>query len=193
MKHTHAKSALYLVCLVLLVSAGCGTRGYQSAAPGSVLGSIPGDDASRKVVTFRVVGKGVAPEKSLTQGEAAIMAERAAVADGYRLLVEKISGVYVDAFMKAGYGSVNQEMIVTKARSWLRGVEIMETRQAAHGITEAELQLDIYFARRNMVWWPSGLGPGLYPVEDGIMYNSALHYDYPPAAYNQPVHPGWVR
>ncbi|MCA1786967.1 MAG: LPP20 family lipoprotein [Desulfobacteraceae bacterium] len=192
MKHTHAKSALYLVCLVLLVSAGCGTRGYQStAAPGSVLGRTPDDGASRKVVAFRVVGKGVAPEKSLTPGEAAIMAERAAVADGYRLLVEKISGVYVDAFMKAGYGSVNQEMIVTKARSWLRGVEIMEVRQTAHGITEAELQLDIYFARRDMIWWPSGLGPGLYPVEDGVLYNSA--FDYPPAAYNQPVHPGWVR
>jgi outer membrane protein FlgP len=189
MKHT--MGALCLVCLVLMVFAGCGTGSRRSAASGPVLEHSPGDTASRKVVTFTVVGKGVAPERSLTQGEAAIMAERAAVADGYRLLVEKISGVYVDAFMKAGYGSVNQEMIVTKAQSWLRGVEIMETRQTAHGIIEAELQLDIYFARRNMVWWPSGLGSGLYPVEDGVLSHSV--FDYPPAAYRQPVHPGWVR
>jgi len=39
------------------------------------------------------------------------MAERAAVADGYRQLVEKVRGVYVDAFMKAGRGTVNHDVI----------------------------------------------------------------------------------
>ena len=161
-------AGICLVCLLWGFFAGCGTLGKNSGttAPGQVLGQDQNTQASQKVVTFEVVGKGLEPEKSLTRGEAALMAERAAVADGYRQLVEKISGVYVEAFMQAGYGTVNQEMITTRAQSWLRGVEVVEIRRAAHGITEAHLQLSIYFARKDMVWWPRGLGGKMTPKED---------------------------
>lgn len=155
------------VAVLLILLSGCSSMGQGSAttSPGPVLGLDQGDSNTQKVVTFEVIGKGLEPENALTKGEAKIMAERAAVADGYRQLVEKLRGVYVDAFMKAGFGTVNQDMITTKTQSWLRGVDIVEIRFAEHDITEAVMELSIYFAKKDMVWWPSGLGHKLKPVE----------------------------
>jgi len=153
--------------LVWVVLSGCSFTGPdRKVSPGPVLGLNQDDTSSRKVVTFEVIGKGLEPEKALTKGEAKLMAERAAVADGYRQLVEKVRGVYVEAFMKAGFGSVSQEVITTKTQSWLRGVEIVEIRQGEYDITQAHMQLTIYFAKKDMVWWPAGLGSGVKPVED---------------------------
>lgn len=156
-----------LIVLTILALAGCSTgKSTNQTAPGNVLGLDQGSGSSQKVVTFDVVGKGLEPENALTKGEAKLMAERAAIADGYRQMVEKVRGVYVDAFMKAGYGKVNQDLISTKTQSWLRGVEVVEIREARYGITEAHMQLSIYFAKQDMVWWPTGIGPNARPVQD---------------------------
>ena len=157
--------------LMVLVVAGCSVRKpTMQASPGSVLGGDQDQAAVQKVVTFDVVGKGLEPEHALTKGEAKLMAERAAIADGYRKMVEKIRGVYVEAFMKAGYGKVNEDLVSTRTQSWLRGVEVTEVREARYGITEALMRLNVYFAKEDMVWWPTGIGPNVSPVEDkGIL------------------------
>ncbi len=144
-----------------LLFCACGSFPSSSVGgPGKVLNSPDGESDDQKVVTFYVIGKGLEPENALSKGEAVLMAERAAVADGYRQLVEKISGVYVDALTRAGYGAVDQDRIVTRTQSWLRGVEVLEIRKSEYGVTEAQMQLSIYFAKKNMIWWPAGLGNG---------------------------------
>lgn len=149
-----------------------GCAGSTAVSPGGVLSSPGGTAENQKVITFHVVGKGLEPENALTKGEAVLMAERAAVADGYRQLAEKISGVYVDAFMKAGRGSVNQEQIQIHTQTWLRGTEIMEFGREEYGITSARMQLRIYFSKQGMVWWPMGIGQNLKPA--GRSFWSAL-------------------
>lgn len=155
---------LSIVLLGVFVSvflfAGCSVSGTSStkASPGKVLGPSGGEKDKNKVITFMVVGKGLEPENALSKGEAVLMAERAAVADGYRQLVEKIRGVYVDAFMRAGRGTVNYDSIQVHTQSWLRGTEIMELYPGEYGITNARLRLRINFAKEGMVWWPVGLG-----------------------------------
>ncbi|WP_022668242.1 LPP20 family lipoprotein [Desulfospira joergensenii] len=151
--------------LLIFFFSGCTTTGFQStaSAPGDVLGTTGSSVDNQKVVTFYVIGKGLEPENALTKGEAVIMAERAAVADGYRQLVEKVRGVYVDAFMKAGRGTVNHDMIQIHTQSWLRGAEIMEVSQGEYGITSARLRLRINFAKQGMVWWPVGMGNNVEP------------------------------
>ncbi len=154
-------SMMLLAGLVsVLFFSGCGSLGTQSAAggPGSVLGPPGGASEDHKVVTFFVVGKGLEPENALSKGEAVLMAERAAVADGYRQLVEKVRGVYVDAFMRAGRGTIDYDTIQVHTQSWLRGTEIMEISRGEYGITKARLRLRINFARNGMVWWPVGIG-----------------------------------
>jgi hypothetical protein len=135
----------------------------MSSSPGGVLDAANGSANSQKIVTFYVTGKGLEPENALTKGEAVLMAERAAVADGYRQLVEKVRGVYVDAFMKAGRGTINHDAIQVHTQSWLRGTEIMEVTQGEYGITNARLRLRINFSKKGMVWWPVGLGDNVTP------------------------------
>ncbi len=158
------KGVMGVLFMVVFVLTGCGTgltpvTTSDTGGTGSVVGQVN----EQKVVTFDVTGKGLEPETALTKGEAVIMAERAAIVDGYRQLVEKIHGVYVDAYMKAGYGTVNHELIKTNTQSWLRGVEIVEIRQANHGITEVQMQLRVNFTKKGMIWWPSGIGSNVSP------------------------------
>jgi hypothetical protein len=151
--------------LLVLFFFGCSNSGRSvSSAPGSVLDSAGGSADNHKIVTFYVTGKGLEPENALTKGEAVIMAERAAVADGYRQLVEKVRGVYVDAFMKAGRGTINHDAIQIHTQSWLRGTELMEITKGEYGITNARLRLRINFAKEGMIWWPVGIGDNVKPV-----------------------------
>ena len=156
---------LRLFVLVLFFS-GCSSKLSSTAegGPGKVLGPPGGDAEDYKVVTFFVTSKGLEPENALSKGEAVLMAERAAVADGYRQLVEKIRGVYVDAFMRAGRETVDYDTIQVHTQSWLRGTEIMEISQGEYGITNVRLRLRINFNKDGMVWWPVGIGQDVKPV-----------------------------
>jgi len=159
------KVLVLIVVLLVLPFYGCNTGGRSaSSAPGGVLDSAAGSADNHKIVTFYVTGKGLEPENALTKGEAILMAERAAVADGYRQLVEKVRGVYVDAFMRAGRGTINHDAIQVHTQSWLRGTEIMEITQEDYGITNARLRLRINFAKDGMIWWPVGIGDNVKPV-----------------------------
>ncbi|MFN2357742.1 MAG: hypothetical protein ABR534_08380 [Desulfotignum sp.] len=143
--------------LVFLL-AGCNI--YQ-ASPGPVLKNSPDQSGHNRIVTFTVTGKGVEPEAALTRGQARLMAERAAVADGYRQFVEKLQGVYVEAFSAAGYGTIDEDTLKTSTRAVLRGVEIKEISHGDFGIARAVMELRIHFTRHGMIWWPEGLGRDL--------------------------------
>ncbi len=138
------------------MSSSC--RYYAVGAPGSVVEPQMQKPDLHKIVTFDVVGKGVEPEAALTMGQAKLLAERAAIADGYRQFVEKLRGVLVESYTESGSGMVSQDMIKLKTQSWLRGVEIIEVTRGEYGITQAHMQLRINFTRKGMIWWPTGLG-----------------------------------
>ena len=160
------KKLLVLSASLLVMSLfGCNQLGQSvSSSPGGVLNAAGGSADTHKIVTFYVTGKGLEPENALSKGEAVLMAERAAVADGYRQMVEKVRGVYVDAFMKAGRGTVNHDAIQVHTQSWLRGTELMEISQGEYGITQARMRLRINFTKKGMVWWPVGVGDNVKPV-----------------------------
>ncbi len=156
---------LFVVFAAGLIFAGCSASGKVTAsAPGKVLGPPDGSGNRQRAVTFFVIGKGLEPENALTKGEAVLMAERAAVADGYRQLAEKLRGVYIDAFMRAGRGTVDYDLIRTQTQSWLRGTEIVEFTQGRYGITKVRMRLRINFSKKGMIWWPAGIGDDVEPV-----------------------------
>ncbi|MCG8551036.1 MAG: hypothetical protein MI799_11605 [Desulfobacterales bacterium] len=154
------KKLMIFFVLVFSSSAfiGCvGTVTSQQSASNQFMVTTHASPPAHKIVTFDVIGKGIEPEGALSKGQAVLMAERAAVADGYRQFVEKIRGVYVDAYMKSGHGAVNWDVVKTSTQSWLRGVELIEVKHAAFGIIEAHMQLRVNFVKDEMIWWPTGI------------------------------------
>ncbi|SDT84584.1 LPP20 family lipoprotein [Desulfobacula phenolica] len=142
------KKTSIMVCglfFSVLFFSGCSRFNISSIAvgPGNICGMAGGEGYDQKMVAFQVIGKGLEPENALSKAEAVLMAQRAAVADGYRQLAEKVHGVYVDAVMQSGRGIITHDAIRVQTQSWLRGAEIMEIYQGDHGITNAKLRLKI--------------------------------------------------
>ncbi len=135
-----------------------------SSTGGTVEYSNNDSTSQQRIVTFEVIGKGLIPETAINTGQGRLMAERAAISDGYRQLVEKIRGVYVDAYSQTTNGVIDYDVIRTKTQSWLRGVQVLEVKEAGYGIFNAKLQLRIYFTETDMIWWPAGIGNSIVPA-----------------------------
>ncbi len=101
------------------------------------------DDNSAKILTFHVIGRGLAPETATSKGQAILLGESAARANGYLKLVEKINGVYIDSYQRIGNGSVNYDIMHMETRAWLRGAEVMDVKEVNDGIFEAYMRVRI--------------------------------------------------
>lgn len=175
-KFIAATSMAVTALTVALVLSGCpyvehsSTKRNVSSTGGTVEFSENDSTSQQRIVTFDVVGKGLVPETAINTGQGRLMAERAAINDGYRQLVEKIRGVYVDAYSQTTNGIVDYDVIRTKTQSWLRGVQIIEVKEEGYGIFNAKLQLRIYFTETDMVWWPAGIGSAVVPASHSRSY-----------------------
>ncbi len=103
------------------------------------------EDQARKkaVVTLHAVGRGIAPEDAISKGQAIILGESAARANGYVKLAEKIYGVYVDSYRRLGGGQVDYEVVHQETQALLKGAEVMEYRQLEHGIFEVYMEVKV--------------------------------------------------
>ncbi|MBU1167922.1 MAG: LPP20 family lipoprotein [Proteobacteria bacterium] len=98
---------------------------------------------ARAVVTLHAVGRGIAPEDAINKGQAILLGECAARANGYVKLAEKIHGVYVDSYRQMGRGVVDIEIVYQETQAWLRGAEVLEYKQIENGIFEAYMKVRI--------------------------------------------------
>lgn len=103
------------------------------------------EDQARKkaVVTLHAVGRGIAPEDAISKGQAIILGESAARANGYVKLAEKIYGVYVDSSRRLGGGQVDYEVVHQETQALLKGAEVLEYRQLEHGIFEVYMEVKV--------------------------------------------------
>lgn len=101
------------------------------------------DTKNPKVLTFHVIGRGIAPETATSKGQAILLGESAARANGYLKLVEKINGIYIDSYKRIGNGSVNYDIMHMETRAWLRGAEVMDVKEVNDGIFEAYMRVRI--------------------------------------------------
>ncbi|MBF0379108.1 MAG: LPP20 family lipoprotein [Desulfamplus sp.] len=165
--------SLFMVAFVL---SGCiyveqRAKGSNLSSTGGTVEYSANDTTSKqRIVTFEVVGKGLIPETAINTGQGRLMAERAAINDGYRQLVEKIRGVYVDAYSQTTNGIIDYDVIRTRTQSWLRGVQVLEVKESGYGIFNAKLELRIYFTETDMVWWPAGIGSDIVPASPRRSY-----------------------
>ena len=149
---------IFIVMLIFFVTAGCGRRYINTLSPGDsgrVLGEFPGTPDNKGLVTINVVGKGLPPERAVNRAQAQLMAERAAVADGYRKAAEKIRGVYVKAYMRGGDGFVDYDRIQVETETWLRGMEVIEIVETENGIFEAHMRARVYVNPDHVLFFQS--------------------------------------
>jgi len=95
--------------------------------------------------TISVVGVGAFKSNS-NQGQAQIrlLAERAAIVDGYRQLAEIINGVRVDSQTLVRDSMVESDIVKVKVEGFIKGAMRGDKRITSDGTVEYELHLPIY-------------------------------------------------
>ncbi len=93
-----------------------------------------------KSVLISVIGQGVAPMKTASPAQAYALAKRAAVADAYRLIAEKVKGVRVDGQDLIKNMMVQRSTVRTSVEAMVRNAQIVETT-FKEGLCEVEMEI----------------------------------------------------
>jgi hypothetical protein len=94
------------------------------------------------IITLRVIGQGLAPESVQSKYQAIALAKRAAISDGYRLLVEKLYGVKIEGKDYIKNMIMQRSEVRTCVSAVIRYVDIVETK-CAENFCEVELELKV--------------------------------------------------
>ena len=94
------------------------------------------------IITVRAIGMGVAPESTISPAQALVLAKRAAIADAYRQLGEKMYGIKVNAKDTVKDAVIKSSQIRTQVNAMIRNAEIMETVYQ-DGLCQVEMELKL--------------------------------------------------
>lgn len=98
-----------------------------------------------KTVTISVIGQGVAPVHTTSPAQAYALAKRAAIADAYRALAEKIKGIRVDGQDLVKNMMMQRSIIRTHVEAIVRNATLVETT-FKDGLCEVEMEIVIYYS-----------------------------------------------
>ena len=99
-----------------------------------------------KTMIISVVGQGVAPMNTDSPAQAYALAKRAAIADGYRLVAEKVKGVRVDGRDLIKNMMVKRTTVRTAVAAMVRNATVVET-SFKDGLCEVEMEIVISYAQ----------------------------------------------
>ena len=102
-------------------------------------------EADKKLL-IDVIGQGVAPMNTSSPAQAYALAKRAAVADAYRLIAEKVKGVRVDGQDLIKNMMVKRSTVRTSVQAMVRNANIVETT-FKEGLCEVEMEIEISHAQ----------------------------------------------
>ncbi|MCF6339399.1 MAG: LPP20 family lipoprotein [Sulfurimonas sp.] len=89
-----------------------------------------------------VIGQGVAPMNTSSPAQAYALAKRAAIADAYRAIAEKVKGVHIDGQDLIKNMMVKRSTIRTSVKAMVRNANIVETT-FKEGLCEVEMEIII--------------------------------------------------
>ncbi|MCI4400454.1 MAG: LPP20 family lipoprotein [Campylobacteraceae bacterium] len=104
---------------------------------------------NNNVVTLSVIGQGVSPEHTISNYQALALAKKAAIADAYRMLAEKLNGVKVEGYDIVKNMVVQRSQVKTCVSSMIRHANIVETK-CAKDFCEVEMELKVVGSK----WYP---------------------------------------
>jgi hypothetical protein len=94
------------------------------------------------IITVRSIGMGVAPENTISPAQALVLAKRAAIADGYRQIGEKMYGIRINAKDTVRDAVVQNSTIRTQVHAIIRNAEIVET-VFKDGLCQVEMEVKL--------------------------------------------------
>ena len=96
-------------------------------------------EANKKLI-IGVVGQGVAPMNTTSPAQAYALAKRAAVADAYRMIAEKVKGVRIDGQDLIKNMMVKRSTVRTAVNAMVKNANIVETT-FKEGLCEVEMEI----------------------------------------------------
>ena len=138
-----------LVALFILVSGAYAEDGYPE---GEKLEEYSAEKASPYVLkpnsglVISVVGQGVAPSFTISPAQAYALAKRAATADAYRLIAEKVNGVQVEGKDTVRNMVMQRSTVNTQVRAMIKNATVVETT-FKDGLCEVEMEIRLNYAQ----------------------------------------------
>jgi hypothetical protein len=96
-------------------------------------------------IRIGVVGQGVAPVNTSSPAQAYALAKRAAVADAYRLIAEKVKGVRIEGDDLIKNMMVKRSTVRTTVKAMVRNANVVETTYK-DGLCEVEMEIVLSYA-----------------------------------------------
>jgi hypothetical protein len=94
------------------------------------------------IISITAVGQGVAPTFATSHAQAYALAKRAATADAYRVIAERVKGVRIDGKDTIKNMAVKSSYVNTKVDAMIRNAKVVETT-FKDGMCEVEMEITI--------------------------------------------------
>ncbi len=133
-------SALFATLLVAMF-AGCSTHSHNAYVDKNTQTESK-EEVLGKNLSLRIgaVGQGVAPINTASPAQAYALAKRAAIADAYRIIAEKVKGVRVEGEDVVGNMMIKRSSIRTTVNAMVKNANIVETN-FKDGLCEVEMEI----------------------------------------------------
>lgn len=99
-------------------------------------------------IIVSVTGQGVAPTYAVSPAQSYALAKRAAIADAYRLIAEKVKGVSVEGQDTVQNMMLKRSTVRTLVTAMVRNAQIVETTYK-EGLCEVEMEIKLSYAQFN--------------------------------------------
>lgn len=96
-------------------------------------------------ILISVTGQGVSPMNTTSPAQAYALAKRAAIADAYRMIAEKVKGVKVDGQDYIKNMMVKRSSVRTSVRAMVRNANVVETT-FKEGLCEVEMEITLFYS-----------------------------------------------
>lgn len=96
-------------------------------------------------LVISVVGQGVAPMNTISPAQAYALAKRAAIADAYRAIAERVKGVKVDGQDSIKNMMIQKSTIRTHVQAMVKNANIIET-VFKEGLCEVEMEIALSYS-----------------------------------------------
>lgn len=93
-------------------------------------------------IKITVQGQGVAPSFTTSPAQAYALAKRAATADAYRIIAERIKGVYVEGKDSLKNMMVKSSTVNLSVQAMIRNATVLETT-FENGLCEVEMEIEL--------------------------------------------------